>query len=122
MKTPNDQQTLSPDTVFDVLRNPRRQFVLAYLRQQNHPVTLTELARQTTAWEADVPVSEVDGESMKPVYTSLSHAQLPKLVDHGLLEYTSDDRRTVDTTGRMRILEADFDFTALVEPQRYYTE
>lgn len=119
---PTDVPELTPDAVFDALQNPRRRFVLAYLRQQDRPVTLTELAQKTAAWEADAPVSEVEDERVNRVKLSLHHTHLPKLADLGLVEYTADDPHTVSPTERVRTLEADIDLDTLVEPRKYHTE
>lgn len=121
-KLPADLPDLTPEIVFDVLRERRRQFVLAYLRQQNRPVSLTELARKTAAWDADVPPPPVGDDRLERVRLSLHHVHLPKLADLGLVEYVDDDRRTVGGTERIRTLEAELDLEALVEPEEYYAE
>lgn len=118
---PAEIPELTPDVVFDALRNPRRQFALAYLRQQDRPVTLTELARRTTAWEAGEPPTEIAEDRVDRVRVSLHHSHLPKLADLGLVEYTGDDRHTVSATEKVQMLEADMDLDALVEPRKYYT-
>lgn len=119
---PTNVSELTPDAVFDVLRNPRRRFVLAYLRQQHRAVPLTELARKTAAWEADVPPPEADERRVEQVRASLHHIHLPKLADLRLVEYQGEDRRTVDVTEQIRTLEAEMDLEALLEPREYYVE
>lgn len=42
----SSDRSLSQDTVFDILSNSRRRYVLYYLRQQTEPVQLTTLAEQ----------------------------------------------------------------------------
>lgn len=118
---PIDIRELTPDVVFDVLRNPRREFALAYLRQQDRPVTLTELARKVTAWEVGVPPTEVEKDRVQQVRVSLHHTHLPKLANFGLVEYTDDDRHTVRVTEKVQTLEVDMNLDALVEPEKYYT-
>lgn len=119
---PIDIPELTPDAVFDVLRNPRRQLALAYLRQQDRPVTLTELARRVTAGEVGVSPSEVETDRVDRVRASLHHTHLPKLANLGLVEYLDDDRHTVSATERMETLEPDMDLDTLVEPKKYHTE
>lgn len=119
---PINRPELTPDVVFDALRNPRRQFALAYLQQQDRPVTLTELARKLTAWEVGVSLSEIEEDRVEQVQVSLHQTHLPKLANFGLVEYTDDDRRSVRATERIHTLEADMNLDALVKPKKYYTE
>lgn len=119
---PIHRPDLSPETVFDALRAPRRQFVLAYLRQQDRPITLSELARNATAWEVGVSPSEVEADRVDRMRLSLYHTHIPKLASLGLVEYVGDGKRTVDATERMQTVAPDLDLDALVEPRKYYTE
>ncbi|WP_137285602.1 DUF7344 domain-containing protein [Halorussus salinisoli] len=118
---PIDIPELTPDVVFDALRNPRRQFTLAYLRQQDRHVTLTEFARKITAWEVGSSPTEIEEDQVERVRVSLHHSHLPKLADLGLVEYTDDDRHTVSATERVQTIEADMEIAALVDPKKYYT-
>jgi hypothetical protein len=85
---PND--TLTADTVFALLSNPRRRFIIAYLQAQDQPVETTELARQIASLENDVPVEAVTDKQEKRVHVSLYQTHVPKLADSGVLSYDTD--------------------------------
>jgi len=86
----SDPERLSKDTIFSMLSNQRRRYVLYYLNQEGGPVSLRDLAEQIAAWENDVPVSELDYKQRKRVYTSLHQTHLPKLDDVGIVDYDRD--------------------------------
>lgn len=72
-----DSPSLSPDTVFDVLRAPRRRYVLHYLREDAGPTTVTELAAWVARHETETDLDRIE--------ISLSHSHLPKLESAGLI-------------------------------------
>jgi hypothetical protein len=78
---------LSEDLIFDVLKNRRRRYTLHYLKQQDRPVELSELAEQVAAWENDTTVEGLSANERKSVYTSLYQTHLPKLADAGIVDY-----------------------------------
>lgn len=81
------QEPLSEDLIFDVLKNRRRRYTLHFLKRQDRPVELSELAEQVAAWENDKTVAELNANERKSVYTSLYQTHLPKLADAGIVEY-----------------------------------
>lgn len=81
------QEPLSEDLIFDVLKNRRRRYTLHYLKRQDRPVELSELAEQVAAWENDKTVPELTANERKSVYTSLYQTHLPKLADAGIVDY-----------------------------------
>ena len=83
----NADSELSRDLVFDVLKNRRRRHALHYLKQQEEPVELSELAEQVAAWENDSTVEGISAAERKRVYTALYQSHLPKLDDAGIVEY-----------------------------------
>lgn len=74
------------DALFDVLCVGRRRFVLHYLTREAERVGLEELTERVAAWEHDAD-GEVPEELYRRVYTSLYQIHVPKLADHGLVEY-----------------------------------
>lgn len=86
----SDTELSSLDTVFDILSNPRRRFVLHYLEQREEPVGLNELAAEIAAKENDVPVDELTSQQRKRAYVSLYQTHVPKLEEVGVVTYDSE--------------------------------
>lgn len=95
---------ISQSDVFDVLSNPRRRFVLYYLREIDDTVELNELAKAIAAWENDTDESELTDQDRKRVYVSLYQTHIPKLTDVGLVEYDQDSG-TVHLTDRTSVID-----------------
>ncbi|MFC4359791.1 hypothetical protein ACFO0N_17740 [Halobium salinum] len=80
----------TPDEVFDVLSNRRRRYTLHYLgRRSGEVVEVRDVAEQVAAWENEKPVERVDRAERKRVHTALHQFHLPKLDDHGFVDYDS---------------------------------
>lgn len=94
---------LSQNEVYDLLSNPRRRFVISYLREHSDPIELTALAREVAAWENDVPAEELSDQQEKRVYVSLYQTHIPKLENAGIVEYDSDNGeiRLTRTVGQL---------------------
>lgn len=84
------ESDLSQDVVFDILSNPRRRYVLYYLRTREEPVRLTKLAEEVAAWENDTNRSEITEQERKRVYVSLYQTHIPRLAEAGLIDYDKD--------------------------------
>ncbi|NHN47398.1 hypothetical protein G9464_07290 [Halostella sp. JP-L12] len=87
--TDDEDSVLSKTEIFDVLRNQRRRFVLQYLKRNETPVELGDLATQVAAWEYDASVDDVTSAQRKRVYTTLQQTHLPKMDEAGIVEYDS---------------------------------
>jgi predicted transcriptional regulator len=95
------QSTLSIKNVFDLLAKSHRRIVLAYLQDADGATaTLTELA-------AVVQDRVDDVESEQHARISLVHQHLPRLADHGVIDYDqrSETVRYRDSTRLETILE-----------------
>ncbi|AGB15697.1 hypothetical protein Halru_1080 [Halovivax ruber XH-70] len=92
---------LSKGEVFEVLRNQRRRFVLQYLKQDDRPVELGDLAQQVAAWEYETTLDGVTPEQRKRVYTTLQQTHLPKMDESGILLFDSD-AGVIEATDRTR--------------------
>lgn len=88
-----DPEPLSQDTIFSVLQNARRRYVIYYLVTHDGWVTSRDLADQVAAWENDDPVQELSYEQRKRVRTALYQTHLPRLDDAGVIEYDVRDGR-----------------------------
>ncbi len=91
--TPSTSQggTLSEDEVFTVLSNRRRRFVIHALKRADGSVTVSELAKQVTAWECDLAVEEVQYSDRRNVQTTLLRTHLPTLEEKGVIRFVEDD-------------------------------
>ena len=96
-----DGGSLSKGEIFEVLRNQRRRYVLQYLKQDDRPVELGDLAQQVAAWEYETTLDEVTPEQRKRVYTTLQQTHLPKMDQAGILTFDSDSG-VVEVTDRTR--------------------
>ena len=80
--------TLDRTDIHDILRNDRRRHVLTSLRGDDGSMSLRDLS--------EVIATEETGEDPAPrnvrqsVYVSLHQTHLPKLDDHGVVEYDTD--------------------------------
>ena len=83
----SDDEELSLDELFDLLRNRRRRDILAYLDASDGTVTLDELAEAIAADENDTEPEQLTSQQRKRVYISLYQNHLPKMDDLGLIEY-----------------------------------
>jgi DNA-binding transcriptional ArsR family regulator len=87
-----DTSRLSQDEVYHLLSNPRRRFIISYLRDER-VVDLQELASKVAAWENETSVDELTDQQQKRVYVSLYQTHIPKLEDAGIVTYDSDAGR-----------------------------
>ncbi|OVE85994.1 DUF7344 domain-containing protein [Natronolimnobius baerhuensis] len=86
----DDDESLSKDVIFELLKNRRRREVLTYLLEAEETVTLGELAEQIAAWENDTDVNALSSDQRKRVYVALYQTHLPKMDDAGIVEYDQD--------------------------------
>lgn len=104
-------QSLSSDTVFEVLSNRRRRYAVHYLLQRDDVVEFRRLTEQITAWENDIPVTAVNHDQRKRVYTALRQTHLPRMADAGIIEYNRQ-RGLVQPTDAIREFEIYLDIVA----------
>ena len=98
----------SPDRgeVFDILSNHRRRYTIHFCKQEEGPVSLSDLAEQVAAWENDKEIEEIGWDERKTVYTSLQQTHLPTLADAEMIEY---ENGTVELTERASELDVYLD-------------
>lgn len=101
----SEQDTLTRDNVFDLLSNPRRRYILYYLRTHDGPIKLTDLADEVAAWEYDTDVEELSKQERKRVYVSLYQTHVPKLAEIGLVDYDASVG-LIRPTRRVRAVDA----------------
>jgi len=81
---------LSKDTIFELLKNQRRRYVLQYLADDPGPVRLRDLAERIAAWENDKPMSALSSDERKRVYVGLYQCHLTKMDDARVVEFNQD--------------------------------
>jgi DNA-binding transcriptional ArsR family regulator len=75
--------------VFSVLANTRRRLAIRCL-SRHRSVSLATLADEVAEREANVPLREIDGQTVADVYLSLYHTHVPKLEDVNLVAYDQE--------------------------------
>ena len=92
---------ITEETIFYILGNQRRRLVVYVLKEESggEGVEVGTLARRISAWENDVPGSEVDYSDRKSVYTSLQQHHLPEMDEAGIIDF--DEREGVVSTTNM---------------------
>lgn len=86
----SSEGSLNQDTVFSILSNSRRRYVLYYLKQRSEPIQLTKLAEHVAAWENETDVDSLEPEERKRMYVSLYQTHIPKLAETGMVNYDKD--------------------------------
>ncbi|MDS0258518.1 hypothetical protein NDI56_03720 [Haloarcula sp. S1CR25-12] len=102
------------DTVYEVLSNSRRRFVLSALREHDEPVSMTTLAAGIGAQEAGVGPEAVSTGERKRIYVSLYQTHVPKLEAAGLAEYDASAGTVSQTAATTDIDE----YLRTVQPSR----
>ncbi|MFP8889649.1 hypothetical protein ACLI4U_07740 [Natrialbaceae archaeon A-CW2] len=92
--------------VFSLLSNQRRRYTIHYLKREEDPVELGELAEHVAAWELEKDVAELTSTERKRIYTSLQQTHLPTLERAEMVTF---DGRTIELTENARELEVYLD-------------
>ena len=87
--TPADEMSISKDDAFHLLQNARRRAVLRYLLEHDDTerFVMRDVAEEVAAWEHDTTVQQLVSDERQRVYIALYQSHLPKLDEHGLIEY-----------------------------------
>lgn len=93
----------SRNTVFDVLSNPRRRYMLSYLTQCEE-TEMSNLVHEVAAREYDTETAAITPEQRKRVYVSLTQTHVPKLCSVGLIEYDHESG-AIQLTSRAQVVE-----------------
>jgi len=100
------------ETVFSILSNRRRRYVLHVLNGREGPIGLRELSERIAAWENGCRPEGVTSKERKRVYAALHQSHLPKMDRAGVVSY-DPDRGTIDPTAAT----AEFDVYLEVVPR-----
>jgi hypothetical protein len=84
------------NTLFSVLGNHRRRYVLYACNQAEGETTLGDVAEQVAAWEYGKSPPAVTSTERKRIYTSIQQHHLSKLEEAGLVQVDGDRIRTTE--------------------------
>ncbi|AGB39960.1 DUF7344 domain-containing protein [Natronococcus occultus] len=88
---------LSDDARFYLLQSNRRREAIEYLLSVDETVRISTLARHVAAVEHGTSTAEVTSEQYQRLYVPLYQLHLPKLDEHGVIEYRKE-RGLIDPT------------------------
>jgi DNA-binding transcriptional ArsR family regulator len=100
--TESRENGLSQDTLFSLLSNQRRRFILQYLNRTGETIQLQDLATEVAAWENETEPEKLTDKQRKRLYVSLYQTHIPRLEEAGIIDY---DRET----GEIRLKNRDND-------------
>lgn len=84
--------SLTKDSIFDLLSEARRRYVLSCLTDHG-TLALPDLADEVADREHDVPLPQVSEETVLRVYLSLYHKHIPKLEQADVVVYDQESDR-----------------------------
>jgi len=114
----SNEDEITLDETFDLLRNRRRRDVLIYLAGvEDNSATLGELAEHVAAKENDIDPAELSSTQRKRVYIGLYQCHLPKMDELGVVDY-DQDRGTVVLQDGSRLFEYLPEVETETEPSR----
>ena len=82
-----DVVALTLNAMFGLLCVPRRRYVLYHLFDERGVLTIDDIARHVAARERGVPPDAVSEADHQRVVVSLVHNHLPRLAEHGIVDY-----------------------------------
>lgn len=103
-----DQLTL--DEIFDILKNKRRRRVIKHLRTTDGPAELGDIAERIAATENDKSVSAITYDERKRVYVALYQCHLPRMDEMRIVEF-NQSRGLVELTDQASEIERFLDVT-----------
>jgi len=96
--------SIDRETVFTILSNRRRRYVLHFLKGRDEPAELRELSQHVAAWENGCRPDRVTSKERKRVYAALHQSHLPKMDRSGVVRY-DPDRGTIELTDAIADLD-----------------
>ncbi|WP_440766353.1 DUF7344 domain-containing protein [Natronorubrum sp. DTA7] len=74
-------------TVFDLLEDKRRRYVLYYLEQRDGPVAIRELVEQIDEWEDEPTRADRSADAFEDIAIELTHTHLPRAAEVEFVQY-----------------------------------
>ncbi|TYL39024.1 hypothetical protein CV102_06945 [Natronococcus pandeyae] len=77
-------------TVFELLEEKRRRYVLYYLYERDGPVGVEELVKTVDEWEDEPPPQNRSLDRFEEIALELKHTHLPKSAEVEFVQYDPD--------------------------------
>ncbi|WP_254530889.1 DUF7344 domain-containing protein [Natrinema gelatinilyticum] len=77
-------------SIFELLKDERRRYVLYYLYEQQGPVRIDELVEKIEEWE-DGPERDGPDDRYERIAVDLKHTHLPKSAEVEFIQYHPDE-------------------------------
>lgn len=81
------EETLSKDTIFEILKNQRRRDAIEYLKQNDGEAKLGDMAEFIAAKENGIDIATLSSSQRKRVYIGLYQCHLPKMASSGVIDF-----------------------------------
>lgn len=94
--TDTEAESVTRETIFDVLRNQRRRYALHHLKREGETGVGT-LVDHVAAWEYETTPEDLTSTQRQRVHVSLVQTHLPMMAEAGVVRF-DDTRRTVELT------------------------
>lgn len=104
------EDELTLDEIFDILKNKRRRSVIEHLRTTDGPAELGDIAERIAATENDKSVSAITYDERKRVYVALYQCHLPRMDEMGIVAF-NQSRGLVELTDQAPAIERFLDVT-----------
>lgn len=75
------------EVLLELLSHPYRRFVLAHLDETDDSHTVSEVAAELGAWQAELSLANRTARGVDAIETVLHHCHLPKLAEANVIEY-----------------------------------
>ncbi|RKD97201.1 DUF7344 domain-containing protein [Halopiger aswanensis] len=106
----------SADTIFALLSNQRRRYVVNVLSEQEPPIALHDLIISVSSLEAETEPENIAAETIDEVATTLNHVHLPKLDDANIISYNTETNTVTSVqTEKLKLL-----MSSVEDVQRVY--
>ena len=97
IQTDTTDESLSKETIYEILSNQRRRFMIHALKYRDSAMELKEISKRVTAWEQNTEMSAINYDQRRSVYTSIKNTHLPVLEENGLVEYDAETKTVAPT-------------------------
>jgi hypothetical protein len=101
----SDEQTLSKDELFEILKNQRRRDALQFLKENEGSVNLSDMSEYIAAKENGIDISALSSSQRKRVYIGLYQCHLPKMANFGVIDFDKD-RGTIELLPAAKLLDS----------------
>ena len=120
VQTTPENDELSLDVAFDIVKNERRRLVLEYIAKEDEPVSLGELAEHIAAIENDKDVKAINSSERKRVYVGLYQCHLPKMDDADVIDSERNSNISLGSNADQVMQYIDTDEASSRPWERYY--